>query len=325
MARKLRLEFPGARYHVINRGNYQADIFQSDRTKAAFEACLIEASEKWSWFFHAFIVMRNHFHLALETPLGNLVRGMQWLEATFANRFNRHRHEHGHLFQGRYQALLIGDEYYLGQVCDYIHLNPVRAGIQPLLGLADYRHSSYWYLHRPKERPRTLLSQTALTAAGGLEDTAKGWRQYADHLAMELAESVGNKRRYASFSTGWAIGSDAFKAEIVSKHAPVGSTRAWTLPGAEQMREAQWQSQLQNALATVGHSLSEARAAPKSEIWKLAVATWMRDAARARNGWLSMQLFLGTPTVLSRNLTRYRCTHQRSDPNWSLLTSTFSA
>ena len=213
----------------------------------------------------------------------------------------------------------------LWQVCDYIHLNPVRAGIQPLLGLADYRHSSYWYLHRPKERPRTLLSQTALTAAGGLEDTAKGWRQYADHLARELAESVGNKRRYASFSTGWAIGSDAFKAEIISKHAPVGSTRAWTLPGAEQMREAQWQSQLQNALATVGHSLSEARAAPKSEIWKLAVATWMRDAARARNGWLSMQLFLGTPTVLSRNLTRYRCTHQRSDPNWSLLTSTFSA
>src|ERR1700690_2257499 len=119
MPRKLRLEFPGARYHVINRGNYRADIFGSDLTKAAFEACLVETSEKWSWLLHAFIVMRNHLHLAVETPRGNLVRGMQWLEATFANRF---RQEHGHLFQGRYRALVIGEDNFLGLVCDYIHI-----------------------------------------------------------------------------------------------------------------------------------------------------------------------------------------------------------
>ena len=107
MARKLRLEFPGACYHVINRGNYQANIFRADSTKAAFESCLFEACRKSSWRLHAFVVMRNHYHLAVETPDGNLVAGMQWLQATFAARFNRRRGLHGHLFQGRYKAFVV--------------------------------------------------------------------------------------------------------------------------------------------------------------------------------------------------------------------------
>ena len=80
MARKLRLEFPGACYHVINRGNYRGDIFATAKTKAAFEDCVFEACTKHGWVLHAYVVMRNHYHLALETPEGNLVAGMQWLQ-----------------------------------------------------------------------------------------------------------------------------------------------------------------------------------------------------------------------------------------------------
>ncbi len=105
MARKLRLEFPGACYHVINRGNYRADIFHTEGAKSAFEGALVQACAKSGWHLHAFVIMRNHFHLALETPDGNLVTGMQWLQATFANRFNKLRGARGHLFQGRYKAL----------------------------------------------------------------------------------------------------------------------------------------------------------------------------------------------------------------------------
>ncbi len=105
MPRKLRLEYPGACYHVINRGNYRADIFRTEGTKAAFEACLFEACSKSDWVLHAYVLMSNHYHLAVETPAGNLVAGMHWLQATFANRFNRLRGERGHLFQGRYKAL----------------------------------------------------------------------------------------------------------------------------------------------------------------------------------------------------------------------------
>ena len=80
MPRKLRLEYPGANYHVINRGNYRADVFRSEGAKAAFEECLFEGCTRCAWLLHGFVVMRNHFHLALETPDGNLAAGMQWLQ-----------------------------------------------------------------------------------------------------------------------------------------------------------------------------------------------------------------------------------------------------
>ena len=85
MARKLRLEFPGAIYHVINRGNYRDYVFKSVGAKQAFEACVFGACERSGWLLHAFVIMGNHYHLAVETPKGNLVAGMQWLQSTFAN------------------------------------------------------------------------------------------------------------------------------------------------------------------------------------------------------------------------------------------------
>lgn len=134
MARKLRIEYPGARYHVINRGNYRDDVFASPGAREAFLTCLAQACGKAGWRLHAYIVMRNHYHLLMETPAGNLVEGMRWLQSTFANRFNRFRGEHGHVFQGRYKALLIEPEG-LGAVAHYIHLNPVQAGIVPVARL----------------------------------------------------------------------------------------------------------------------------------------------------------------------------------------------
>ena len=107
MPRKHRLEYPGAIYHIIYRGNYRRPIFETDKTKKAFECCLFEACEKSAWVLHTFIVMGNHYHLTLETPQGNLIAGMHWLQGTFANRFNRLRKEHGHLFEGRYKAILV--------------------------------------------------------------------------------------------------------------------------------------------------------------------------------------------------------------------------
>ena len=97
-------------YHVINRGNYRRDVFETTGTAKAFEVTLDEACEQHGWKLHAYVILRNHFHLALTTPEPNLVEGMHWLQSTFASRFNRLRGERGHLFQGRYQALLIEDQ-----------------------------------------------------------------------------------------------------------------------------------------------------------------------------------------------------------------------
>ena len=99
MARKLRLEYEGAIYHVISRGNYRAKVFGAEKTKAAFLKCLGEASAKSGWAVHAWCVMSNHYHLCFTTPQPNLVEGMRWLQATFSMRFSRLRNERGNVFQ----------------------------------------------------------------------------------------------------------------------------------------------------------------------------------------------------------------------------------
>jgi REP element-mobilizing transposase RayT len=109
MARKVRLEYAGALYHVINRGNYRQDIFAEDGARLSFEKAIFEACTKARWRLHAFVIMSNHYHLALETPEPNLVAGMQWLQSTYANRFNRFHRENGHVFQGRYKAIVVED------------------------------------------------------------------------------------------------------------------------------------------------------------------------------------------------------------------------
>jgi len=109
MARKARFERTGGLYHVINRGSYRSWIFESDGAKKSFEKALLEAAKRSGWILHAYCVMGNHFHLALETPEPNLSEGMRWLQSSFATRFNRFRKENGHVFQGRFKSLVVED------------------------------------------------------------------------------------------------------------------------------------------------------------------------------------------------------------------------
>ncbi len=306
MARKLRLEFPGACYHVLNRGNYRAQVFATERTRAAFEACLFEACEKSGWLLHAFVVMNNHYHLALETPEGNLVSGMQWLQATFANRFNRLRGERGHLFQGRYKALLVEPGAALGQVCHYLHLNPVRAGLVPVADLPTYRASSYWHLGQ-KKRPAVLRVETALAEAGELADTPAGRQAYAHFLAWQAAEGpAGRTKAYVSMSRGWALGTKDFKAALVSNHALAETSRAWETSGVREMREARWENALAAGLAVLGQTRADAAAARKSAPWKVALAAKLKQTTQANNRWLAENLHMGTPVAVSHHTGRLR-------------------
>ena len=307
MARKLRLEFPGACYHVINRGNYRADIFRTEGAKAAFEAGLFEACAKSGWVLHAHVLMSNHYHLALETPVGNLVTGMQWLQATFANRFNRLRGVRGHLFQGRYKALLVEEGEPLGMVCHYIHLNPVRAGIQPVERLKDYRYSSYWYLRRPEARPACLQATTALTEAGALADNAAGWESYADYLAWQAVEGpAGKSKAYVSLSRGWALGGAGFKATLIRDHALAAESRAWEDQGAEEIRQHAWEELFTRAMRILGRKESEWTEGPKSAPWKVAVATFLKERTQASNPWLARRLAMGRPIYVSRLVSAAR-------------------
>jgi len=136
------VEFAGACYHVINRGNYRREIFAGKGAADSFQACLGEAAGKFGCRLHAFIILWNHFHLAVETPEPNLSDGMKWLQGTWVARFNRYHGVVGRPFQGRYKALHVEPGHTLAQVAHYIHLNPARARRGPVERLLEYRWSS---------------------------------------------------------------------------------------------------------------------------------------------------------------------------------------
>jgi REP element-mobilizing transposase RayT len=129
MARPLRIEFEGALYHVTSRGNEKKDIFLDNKDRGMFLDILADVTAKYNWLCHAYCLMNNHYHLLIETPEGNLSRGMRQLNGIYTQRFNKRHGRVGHLFQGRYKAILVDKEGYLLEVARYIVLNPVRAGI----------------------------------------------------------------------------------------------------------------------------------------------------------------------------------------------------
>ena len=318
MARKLRLEYEGAMYHVINRGNYRSDIFATVGAKAAFESCLFEACAKAKWRLHAYVIMRNHYHLALETPAGNLVEGMRWLQSTYANRFNRLRAEHGHVFQGRYHAILVEGLGGLGAVGHYIHLNPVRAKFLSVGQLAQYRFSSYHHLSRPAKRPSGLTFEAVLSAVGGLADSKAGWRSYAAYLEW-LAENEPAQKGLAfdRMCKGWALGSAQFKAELLAEHREkIGAKVALDGETPAEVRALQWQVALEAGLRRAGKTRQHVEKDRKSAPWKVALATHLRSSTTATNPWLAEALRMGAPGALSRYVTECKTGRRRDAKRW---------
>src|SRR6266511_1885531 len=131
MARSIRIEIPGAFYHVMARGNRREAIFLDDNDRRFFLETLGEACGKTGWRVHAWVLMGNHYHVCVETPEPNLVAGMQWFQNTLTRRFNVRHRKWGRLFGDRYKAVIVEGEndYYYQTLLDYIHLNPVRAGL----------------------------------------------------------------------------------------------------------------------------------------------------------------------------------------------------
>jgi len=127
MARPLRIEFAGAVYHVTSRGNERKDIFRTDNDRRLFLDILQQVNVKYNWHCHAYCLMDNHYHIVIETPDGNLIKGMRQLNGVYTQAFNKRHDRVGHIFQGRYKAILIQKDSHLLEVCRYVVLNPVRA------------------------------------------------------------------------------------------------------------------------------------------------------------------------------------------------------
>ena len=154
MARPLRIEYPGAVYHITSRGNDKKAVFKDDHDRETFLRILAHINKRYHWFCHAYCLMDNHYHLLIETPDGNLSLGMRQLNGVYTQARNKRYNKTGHLFQGRYKAILIQKDTHLLEVCRYVVLNPLRAGMveRP----EDWAWSSY-RATAGKEQPHPSL------------------------------------------------------------------------------------------------------------------------------------------------------------------------
>ena len=154
MARPLRLEFAGALYHVTSRGDGQEDIYLDAEDREDILELLGQACQRFNWTVYAYCLMSNHYHLVVETAEGNLSRGMRHLNGVYTQRFNRRHGRVGHVFQGRYKAIVVQKEAYLLELSRYVVLNPVRARLVRAAG--DWRWSSYRAMTGQKPAPAWL-------------------------------------------------------------------------------------------------------------------------------------------------------------------------
>jgi len=160
MARPLRIEYPEAVYHITSRGNARNRIFSDDQDREIFLSNLDAVVTRYNWLCHAYCLMDNHYHIMVETPEANLSIGMRQLNGVYTQRYNRRHHKTGHLFEGRFKAILVQKDSYLLELCRYVVLNPVRAGV--VAKPEAWRWSSYQATAGLRKKPACLASDWIL-------------------------------------------------------------------------------------------------------------------------------------------------------------------
>ena len=182
MARQWRIEFPGAIYHVISRGNGGQDIFLTDDDRETFLGLLEVLSGRFNIEIYAYVLMGNHYHVLLKTIEANLSKAMQWFGTTYTRKFNLNHHSNGHLFQGRFKSIIVENDAYLMRLSCYIHRNPLRAGIVDRI--AEYKWSSYLFYGYKKKGPDWLKTSVILDYLSK-SDLYKAYRKKMQEYAEE--------------------------------------------------------------------------------------------------------------------------------------------
>ena len=277
-------------------------IFLDDRDRHSFLQTLAEACAKTGWQVHAYVLMGNHFHLVAETPQPNLCVGMKWLLGTFTQRWNRRRQAWGHLFGGRYKAQCIDERspQYLRTACDYVHLNPVRAGlVQPGQPLESYLWSSYPAYLRSRLRPEWLRTDR-LFGDHGLDESRRGARrEFARRLHTLRSETLNDQR---ALQHGWRFGAEDFAAWLAGKLARRGrpSERARERRETDEQRA---ESLVRDGLKAAGWSEPMLGQSPKGDPIKVRLARELRASTPMTRAWIARRLHMGSPSYLSALLS----------------------
>lgn len=296
MPRKLRVQYPGAMYHIMSRGDRREDIFLDDVDRQDFLKTLAEACQKTGWQVHAYCLMRNHYHLVLETPNPNLVAGMAWLQSTYTIRLN-HRHKLiGHVLSGRYKAQLVegSGNGYLRSACDYVHLNPVRAHLlKPDERLLAYPWSSLgYYLAAPEHRPQWVRVDRLLGEHGLQEDTPAARRQFERRMEARRMEA-GEEPALEPLRHGWCLGSEDFRKQMLEQmEGKLGEHHSGQL--CRETAEAKADRIISQELRRLGWQGTDLLSRPKSDAAKLVIATRLRRETTLPIKAIAARLHLGT-------------------------------
>ncbi len=307
MARKLRVEYSGAIYHVMNRGDRREPIFKDDADRQRFVDTLGEACAKTGWRVHAYVLMPNHFHLVVETPQPNLVAGMKWLLGTYTSRFNRRHKLFGHLFSGRYKSLIVdgSGSGYLKSVCDYVHLNPARAKLVAVdAPLRSFAWSSWpAYLVMPSKRPAWLRVDRLLGEWGIAKDSPAG-RQRLEQ-ALEERRGAEEGEEFKPIRRGWCLGEETFRKELLAQMSErigaehYGEERTETAEAiaekiiAAELKRRRWKE-------------DELKRRPKGDAAKVALAAQLRAETTLTVARIAERLGIGTRGHLNHLLYRRR-------------------
>jgi REP element-mobilizing transposase RayT len=325
MARSVRIEYPGAFYHVMARGNRREPIFLDQEDRHRFVKALAQACAMTGWRVHAWVLLSNHYHLMIETPEPNLVAGMQWLQNTLTRRFNVRHRAWGRVFGDRYKAVVVEgtQRFYYETLMDYIHLNPARAGlvrVEKGESALDYPWSSIatGYGLAPSKREKWLAVADGL-AMFGFGDTASGRRRMVERLDRRVVEE-GRKScglvalpeevdaRCSHLRRGWYWGSQYFAeriqklAEQTFKRTRSRAYRSVAVRHAHGLEQAErW---LNQGFEAAGLRQQDLPNVPGSDPRKVSMAQLLWCRTTVTQEWLAEKLQMRSAANVSQLLRR---------------------
>jgi putative transposase len=328
MPRAVRIEYPGAHYHAMCRGNNGQEIFLNDDGRRLFLSTLDEVCQQTGWFVHAYVLMSNHYHLLLETPEPNLVAGMKWFQGAYTQRFNSMFKRRGHLYQGRYKAIPIatdprdGGLEYFREVSTYIHLNPFRAklcGEGCEQSLQSHKWSSYpAYAGKTRKRPEWLVREKVYRSWGFNPDQPGCPRQYREKLErfMRFEEDplAGMRGEFdKQIKRGWFLGTEAFRKRL--DQLLEGRTGNDNYRSRQRREHSVWEAEnlLKNALEVLSWSEEELLRARSVVPEKQAVAWLLMSQTAVTGTWIAERLQMGHRVNTSRAISRFRNATTRQD------------
>jgi putative transposase len=301
MPRQVRIQYPGAIYHIMSRGNRRQEIFLDGVDRQDFLKTLAEACQKTGWQIHAYCLMSNHYHLVVETPNANLVAGMAWLQSAYTIRLN-HRHKLvGHVLSGRYKAQLVegSGNGYLRTACDYVHLNPVRAGLlKAEERLLAYPWSSLgFYLASPAHRPGWMRVDRLLGEHGLPEDSPAARQEFERRTEAQRLEP-GDEEGLKALRRGWCLGSEEFKRKkLEALDGQVGQHHF----GEMRLEVAQAKAEriIGEELCRLGWQETDLVSRRKRDPGKLEIAVRLRQETTLAVKEIAARLQMGTPASAS--------------------------